>query len=229
MTIARTVPLALQEEWTIRHPAMTDLNDVLALMTASDIAEFGEPDYTLDDLRDEWQEIDLAREAWLIFSPEGFLAGYAQVTTRGAYVRIDSDGYVHPDHTGNGVGTTLVQLIGERARQHAALAADGEQVVLNIFINGANRDARALLERLGFSPVRHFDACGSISIRHARRIRPIGQPGSRSRFVAMRLISAERSGQSTKRSMTTGVMCHRRSTRGIAGSHRSIQTHHSGS
>jgi hypothetical protein len=45
----------------LRAPDLSDAPAVLAVMTARDRVDLGRPDYTLDDLRDEWSasEVDL--------------------------------------------------------------------------------------------------------------------------------------------------------------------------
>ena len=51
---------------SVRPPAGDDLADVLALLQTAEIAVFGESDWTEQGLRDEWDDLDLARDAWLV-------------------------------------------------------------------------------------------------------------------------------------------------------------------
>ena len=69
---------------------------------------------------------------------------------------MDVEGYVHPDHRGRGIGTTIVRLSEERAREHLLLAPDGIRVVLQNWINADSEEARGLLEREGYAPARYF-------------------------------------------------------------------------
>ena len=140
----------------LRAPTMDDLPAVAALVIASDIEEFGEPLYSEEELRVEWEDFDLAADARVVTVDQGHLAGYGTVGARGNHVRLDVEVYVHPGHTGRGVGTTLVHWTEARAREHVPLAPEGARVVLNNFINGRNAAARELLAREGYAVERHF-------------------------------------------------------------------------
>ncbi len=96
---------ALPEGYTVRRPTLDDFAAVLGLLTASDIAEFGETDTSAEDLRAEWRELDLAADTWLVVAPEEAPAGYAAVGHR-AWVQIFADVYVHPEHEGKGIGAS---------------------------------------------------------------------------------------------------------------------------
>jgi mycothiol synthase len=141
--------------YTVRRPTAHDLPAVLDLLVAYDTAEFGEPDTTEQELREWWRELDPAMDAWVVVAPVGELAGFGMVSHR-HHVRIDADGYVHPAHVGRGVGTTLIRRMEARAREHVPLAPAAARVVLNNGTNGRNPTARALLEREGYEPIRHF-------------------------------------------------------------------------
>ncbi len=143
-------------EFRVRPATMDDLETVLALIEAHDIAEFGHPDISLENLRGEWEDLDLPEDSFLALGPDGQVVGYATVRHRRNYVQIDSDGYVHPDHWGQGVGALLVRVTEDRARRLAPLAPEGIKVVLTNAVNGANRPARALLEGEGYAAARHF-------------------------------------------------------------------------
>ncbi len=140
----------------VRPPTMDDLPAVAELVIASDIADFGEPDTSEDELRAEWAALDLPAAARVIVVPGGTIAGYATLSARGANVRLDAGVYVHPEQTGRGVGTALVRWTEAQARELVPLAPPAARVVLNNFINGRNAAARALLEREGYAAERHF-------------------------------------------------------------------------
>jgi mycothiol synthase len=99
-----------------------DAEAVLEVILARDLADVGEPDFTLDDLRDEWAdpEVDLTRDSLVVDAGAG-LAAYALCTPHA------QDVYVRPDHCGRGIGTALLPLVEARAlarglprRQHVA-------------------------------------------------------------------------------------------------------------
>lgn len=140
----------------IRRPRSDEVEAVHALVVASDLFEFGESHgYTLEELQDEWSDLDLDRDAWVAVDSSGTIAGYGNVHDR-RHVRMDAEGYVHPDHFGQGIGTTLVRLCEARAREHVPLAPPEARVVVNNWINALNDGACALLDREGYEPARYF-------------------------------------------------------------------------
>jgi mycothiol synthase len=142
--------------YTIRHPELADLYAVHAVIVASEIEEFGESEgFSLDELAGDWTQLDLGRDAWVAIAPDGGFAGYGYVQAR-RHVRLDVEVYVHPAHYGRGIGTMLVRLAEARAKEHVPLAPPGTRVVVNNWINALNADARSLLEREGYAPVRYF-------------------------------------------------------------------------
>lgn len=138
---------------TVRRPSREDADDVLALCRDFDVALLGESEWTLDDLLAEWDELDLARDAWLVFTGDR-LGGYAAFENRGEG-RLMADGYVHPDLVGRGIGTMLVELTEGRARDEAAAIRDahGDAVLQNAVLQ-LDAGAHSLLERLGYREVR---------------------------------------------------------------------------
>ena len=133
-------------ELRVRPARPEDAEAVRELIAAFDKRHLGEADMTADDLRDEWRRIDLERDSW-IWERNGAVVAHATLTTWEALV--DADGYVHPDHTGAGLGTLILQTTEARAQElgmpklhNAVLAAD--------------TDAARLLEAHGYRDVRHF-------------------------------------------------------------------------
>jgi mycothiol synthase len=142
--------------YTLRRPCPDEVAAVHALIVAVEVAEFGEAGgYALSDLEAEWRANDPAQDAWVAVAGDGALAAY--VLSHGRHhVRVDAEGYVHPDHVGRGLGTALVRLSAARAREHLPLAPEGARVVAQNWINARNEDACALLDREGYAPVRFF-------------------------------------------------------------------------
>jgi mycothiol synthase len=148
--------LPLAPGYTIRAARHDDAGAIHDLTAASDLADFGVAEgYSVEELRDEWSGLDMERDTWVVESPDGAIAGYSYIRDK-RHVRIDVEGYVHPDHYGRGIGTALVRASGARALEHLPLAPDGARVVLHNWINGRNAAACALLDREGFAPVRYF-------------------------------------------------------------------------
>jgi GNAT superfamily N-acetyltransferase len=138
-----------------RPPAMIDLEMVTALIAACDAADSGIADPTEDDVLRAWQApgFNLRTDAWMIVANKNSLIGYADVryTEEGQLI---FSAHVHPDYRRRGVGTLLVWLAEERARQLAqSLPA---RVTLQTTISSLNVEAKRLLEREGYTPVRNF-------------------------------------------------------------------------
>lgn len=140
---------------TLRAPTPDDLPAVYDLIVACDMADFDTVDMSLDDLRDEWDELDLARDAWVFVTPDGRAVGYGAVFHK-YHVRVYADGYVHPDSRGQGIGTRLQELMEARAREHVPLAPSDARVVLRNGANARDAESRQLLESHGYGLVRHF-------------------------------------------------------------------------
>jgi len=49
------------------------------VVTALDIADYGEPDFTEQDLLDDWMRprFQLAEDAWVLIGPTGRIIGFA--------------------------------------------------------------------------------------------------------------------------------------------------------
>jgi mycothiol synthase len=176
--MAQDEEIGLPEEYTIRHARDQDAPAVVTLMDASDTS-FGAPiaPYPAVELRAAWANQDLERDTWLIVAPDGALAAYGEINDRGAG-KLHSDGYVHPDHRGKGLGTTIVRLMEARAREQVdAIPVDG-QATLGTGITLLDQAARELLTCEGYHRVRVF---------HEMRIELTEQPVVRDLPAGLRL------------------------------------------
>jgi mycothiol synthase len=143
----------LPEGYTTRAPGREDAEAVTALISASELADTGASDMSLEELIDDWHTLDLAEEAVIVTAPEGRTAAYADVFNR-SFVIVSIYGYVHPDFRNLGLGSYLVAW-GERwTRDHMPQAQQNARVVVQHYINSANEAGRRLLESSGYTPVR---------------------------------------------------------------------------
>src|SRR5581483_10317744 len=87
-----------------RAPVMADAPAVLAVSEARDIADLGESEHTLEELRDEWRssDLDLERDAQVVEDSHGRIVAYAWVRRHGTLA------VVAPDQEGQGIGTRLL-------------------------------------------------------------------------------------------------------------------------
>jgi mycothiol synthase len=129
----------------VRPPTEADAPEAAELVRAFETQLTGAAEMQTSDLLDEWRELDLGSQAWLV-ELDGRLAGYAALhTKRHTFV----DAYVHPEALGRGVGSRLVELAeAEAARRGIGLLRNG--VLTN------DERARDLLEARDYRLVRHF-------------------------------------------------------------------------
>ncbi len=129
----------------LRPPTVEDIAAVLAVLTSCDLAELGEHDWTLDDLRHVWgrSEFDLGRNAIVAETPDDGVVGYGHVDHHGAL------GQVAPELRGRGIGTLILDWLQERAIE---LGRDrhGQR------ISAGNHAARALLTGAGYAYARSY-------------------------------------------------------------------------
>jgi ribosomal protein S18 acetylase RimI-like enzyme len=140
-----------------RAPKMEDLVAITELVAASDIAEYGIADSTMEDLASNWHQpgFNLAKDAWVIVTNKGQLVGFACVWHRD-YEQISTFVCVHPEYRSRGIGTLLLRLVEERARQHVRNARPGTRVTLCGTVSSVNEQAKHLFEREGYIPIRKF-------------------------------------------------------------------------
>ena len=144
-----------------RSPILDDAQQTLDLMIRCDIHDSGEADSEMEDLVNDWQNIDLSQDAWLVLTSEQHVIGYAAVMQWNADLRYDI--YVEPTLDDKAlVGNLLSRCearsrqlaIGENGKAHAkcyaisanqrlgnALIASGFQVKKYIFNMQAKFDA----------------------------------------------------------------------------------------
>lgn len=131
-----------------------DFDEVLALVQACDRAVYGNSDWTAEELREEWEGLDLDRDAWVAVA-DGRIAGVMhRYDRRGG--RVLADGYVHPELTGRGVGARLLEAVESRARELADEVPAGERVAVETAHLVGDSRAPKLLACRGYERVRTF-------------------------------------------------------------------------
>jgi mycothiol synthase len=152
-----TEPATLPKGFFVRPPTMDDLQVVTDLIAARDIAEYGAPDFSLEDLRDEWEKprFDLAADARLVVAPDGKVVGYEEVWARDPE-RLIGDGYVHPQFEGRGIGTYLLRWVESRAQEQVATAMNDGRIVFQATCSGVDDGGRNLFTAEAYTPIRHF-------------------------------------------------------------------------
>lgn len=144
----------------LRPATEADAPRAAELVIAVDVAEMGEPDYSLEDLHDEWAEpgFTLAEDAIVVESGDEVI-GYAHFRSGDLLAVVD------PAHEGRGAGTALLGWAERRARERG-------ETRLRQGIGSRARTARTLLEAHGFAVVRSY-------YRMERDLGDEGEPGFR--------------------------------------------------
>lgn len=139
----------LPEGLIVRRPVPADAQATLELMVACDVAEFGEPDSSLEDLVDEWADINLEQDAWLVYTADNQLVGYAAVF---GGARFSFDVYTLPLPDKVDLNIYLLQQCESRARaQLADMPATGSVTAMTI-MSHTNTAGRQAAEAAGFTP-----------------------------------------------------------------------------
>src|SRR3954466_8445370 len=78
-----------------------DVAAVVELLNAAEIAGWGSPAYTEEELASDWAQYagDPGQGITLVVAPDGTLAGYIAFTDNGDGA-FEGDGYSHPGHVG---------------------------------------------------------------------------------------------------------------------------------
>jgi GNAT superfamily N-acetyltransferase len=121
-----------------------DAESIVALVAALDVAMLGSTDFSLADLEDEWRRADQER---FVVEAAGHLVAYATIEQNPLHGMLD--GYVHPEHFGQGVGSYVV------AELEQALAARGATRIQNATL-AADTRAHELLRAHGYGEIRRF-------------------------------------------------------------------------
>ncbi|HEU4424975.1 MAG TPA: GNAT family N-acetyltransferase, partial [Pilimelia sp.] len=91
--------MELPTGWRTRHPTLTDVPEILAVVHASDIASVGYPDFGADDVREVLTapNCDPARDSWLAIDPAGEIVSWAYLENGTGGEQDFVEVYVHPE------------------------------------------------------------------------------------------------------------------------------------
>jgi GNAT superfamily N-acetyltransferase len=146
-----------------RPPALSDLEAVTELIVACERADAGIAAVSEEEVENSWQApgFMLRTDAWVIVTKKGQIVGYADVRQSGGY-QLTSLLRVHPDYLGRGIGTLLVWLTEERARDMMRAFPVEQPVTLINCVCSLNERSQHLFEREGYTLARHY---WSVSMR----------------------------------------------------------------
>jgi mycothiol synthase len=128
----------------LRAPVPDDAPAALAVLVAREVADLGVPDYTLEDLLDEWRGSDLVLAADArVVEVDGRIVAYGAVRRPGTLA------VVSPEFEGRGIGARLLQWAETRER------ARGSERHRQ-WIAAGNARAQALLRAAGYARARSY-------------------------------------------------------------------------
>lgn len=156
----------------LRAAHWTDLEPVTQLILDVCTAD-GDPTIavTSEELEREWKSpgFELAKDAWVVETADGRIVGYEEFNDRHAHASLMGDGYVHPDHQGRGVGTTMLRALEARARAEMQLAEPDLRVFIRNGMAIGDTAARQMHEAEGYRPIR-FSWHMEIKLEEAPRV-----------------------------------------------------------
>jgi len=126
----------------------THLDEVLQFMIACDISEFGEADSSREDLEEQWDEMDLAKDGWIARDTRGNIIGYAGVT--GEKGRYGIDFYVHNPLSPEGLEEELMGKCLARANELAFQDSSADSAHLTGYATSVNQRLQEVFEKNGF-------------------------------------------------------------------------------
>lgn len=133
---------------SIKHPSLSDLEQVFQFMLACDIDEFGEPDSSREDLEEQWGEINLQEDAWIALDDQGRMIGYACITCHDTRYQLDL--FIHSKLTPKVLEDDLVANCLQRVKDLMIETHTGESTII-CYATGVNQRLQQVYERHGFA------------------------------------------------------------------------------
>ncbi len=153
----QTKEIALDSGINLRFARWDDLHPITRLVY--DVCE-ADGDTTVavtpEEMKLEWQTpgFNIETDGIVAVTKEGRIVGYEEFANEHEHAKLRTDGYVHPEFKGLGIGTSMMRAIEERARKEIALAAPDVRVYLQSTLDSHDEDGRSIHENEGFHSIR---------------------------------------------------------------------------
>ncbi len=131
----------------LRPATRNDGPEVAALIMALDLAVLGHTDYSLTELDEEWRLLDVERDTRVVVDEHERMIGYGTLELREGVAH--TDGYVHPDAWGRGVGALLIGALEAETRRRGSSRVQTATLLLD-------ERAQELLRGCGYDEIRRF-------------------------------------------------------------------------
>ena len=148
----------LDPSLSLRPVQWADLNAVAKLIY--DVCE-ADGDTTVavtpEELANDWKKegFNLERDAFLVETKDGRVVGYEEFGNEVEHVQLYSDGYVHPEFKGLGIGTTLLRAVEVRAREDIQLADSDSRIFIRSTIDNKDEQGHSLHKTEGYFSIRY--------------------------------------------------------------------------
>jgi mycothiol synthase len=148
------VTIALTNEYTVRAPTPADMDAVVALLLACDMADFGEAEaHEPDEVQRWWAK----ETTWLVHTQTGELIAYVSLDDANQeHVRFYTSILVQPERRAQGLELALLDLLEHTARQLAQHAPPAARPIITQGISGRDTMQRDLLLARDFAYLRTF-------------------------------------------------------------------------
>ncbi len=112
---------------------------------------------TAEEMKHEWETpgFVLERDAFLVETSDGRVVGYEEFFNEYEHAKLRTDGYVHPEYKGRGIGTAMLRIVEQRAREEIRLAAPDVRISLHSTTDQRDSVGLDLHRNEGYQPLRY--------------------------------------------------------------------------
>ncbi len=149
----------LDPSLTLRPATWADLNAVAQLCL--NVAELeGDASFvmTAEELENAWkgEGFSVEHDVFVVETQDGRIVGSEEFYNETGHYKLKTDGCIHPEFRGLGIGTSLLEKIEERAQAEIKLAEPDARVFVQSLFNNKDEAGHALLTTKGYFPIRYY-------------------------------------------------------------------------
>ena len=112
---------------------------------------------TEEEMASEWRSpgFNIETDGIVAITKDGRIVGYEEFFNEHGHSKLRTDGYVHPEFKGLGIGTALMRAVGERAQKEIPLAESDVRVHIYSILDSKDADGRNIHESEGYQEIRY--------------------------------------------------------------------------